>query len=606
MISKTIKNVISRSFIAIIVLVIVAIYYFSELRPFDYEGYEKNINLLQRYDAELNEAIVLTRFGLVEYYNPIDNAENGVQSVLKTFKEEIKKHPNTTIELKLNSLEDAIKNKEELIQKFKRINPILTNAINQFSTILAEIIESQASVQLVESCLQQDYRYQVVDLMNNLFRGILIYISLGSVEQHDSLVSLVDEIHNAPQKFDNLDLALSYASKILEIKPQMTELDTKLFEVPIVSRLNSLNNAYNTVFQNYMADSFAYRILLYILVFLLLVALRWTFAQLRGTVDTLHIEVERKIKAEKELAKINRQLEQRVADRTRELTVKNSDLNQALANLKEVQDQLIIKEKMASVGMLTTGIAHEIKNPLNFVNNFSDLSIELVDELGEELTANKDKIPEKSVGIIDDMLKDLKIMCGKIKEHGVRADNIVKNMLLHSQEASIEKNIVNVVELMKDNYQIALQSFRTEHKNFDVNVEWNIPDKVDNILIAPQSISRLFVYLFDNAFYAMREKQIKGEPGYNPTLQVSVAQDDKNLTIKIRDNGVGIPKKIIDRIFEPFFTTKPTGKGNTGLGLSICYDTVVKQHKGELRVYSEEGSYTELIVTLPLTSRKSE
>lgn len=606
MINKPVKNIIARSFIAIIVIVIVGIYYFSELRPFDYEGYEKNINLLQRYDAELNEAIVLTRFGLVAYYTPIDKALNGVQGVLETFKSEVKNHPNATIELKLKSLEEAIKAKEDLTQKFKRLNPILINAINQFSTILAEIIESQASVQLVESCLEQDYRYQVVDLMNNLFRGILIYINIGSAEQHDSLEDLVEEIHKAPQKFENLDLALSYASKILEIKPQMTELDTQLFEVPIVSRLNTLNNAYNTVFQNYLADSFAYRILLYILVFLLLVALRWTFAQLRGTVDTLHIEVQRKIKAEKELAKINRQLEQRVADRTKELTLKNNDLNEALADLKEAQDQLIIKEKMASVGMLTTGIAHEIKNPLNFVNNFSDLSIELVDELNEELTANKQSIPEKVSGLFEDMLKDLKTMCSKIKEHGVRADNIVKNMLLHSQEASADREMVNIADLMKDNYQIALQSFRGDNKSFEPNIEWKIAPNIEKILVAPQPMSRVFVYLFDNSFYALREKQGKGEAGFVPSIQVNVNQDDTYMTIKVRDNGVGIPKKIIDKVFEPFFTTKPTGKGNTGLGLSICYDTVVKQHKGELRVSSEEGSYTEFVIMLPLPPKKGE
>ncbi len=400
----------------------------------------------------------------------------------------------------------------------------------------------------------------------------------------------MQEMKANPKKYSSLDVdpdrlaqGLAYANKILEVQPEISKIDETFFEVPIVPTLSTLATAYKHAFDNYRKSSYAYRIILYVLVLVLLLIVRWAFRR---------------------LAEINRQLEQRVADRTRELTVKNADLNEALGDLKEAQDQLIMQEKMASVGMLTTGIAHEIKNPLNFVNNFSDLSIELVGELDEELSANQDKFDKKALDYIQDILGDLKTNCAKIKEHGTRADNIVKNMLMHSQESGVQKEMIDIKTLLEENYQIALESFRGTQGKFDVNLEKHIPENAVNVLAVPQAIGRVFIYLIDNALYALREKKQSATPDYQPTLTLSLEQLTETVVIKIRDNGTGIPKKSIDKVFEPFFTTKPTGKGNTGLGLSICYDTVVKQHKGELRVTSEEGTFTEFTVVLPINSRQ--
>jgi len=600
------KNFLIRLSIAAIVLIIAGIYYLSELRPFPYEGYEKDINQLQRFDAELNEAIVLTRFGLLTNYDPIVQALNGAQQMVSDFKTTIAKHPNRSIEEKINKLEATVKKKAELTQKFERINPVLINAIYSFSKILSQIIESESNTQLVESCLEQDYRTQQLDKINNLFRGTLIYVSQSTEGKPKELRALVDEIRKAPQKLPKLDLALVYADKILELQPQMSEIDEALFQVPIVSNLNDLNQAYKTEFEAFLDQGDAFRIILYVLVFILLVVLRWTFARLQNTVVELHIEVERKIKAEKELEETNRQLENRVAERTHELTVKNNDLNQALGDLKDAQDQLIMQEKMASVGMLTTGIAHEIKNPLNFVNNFSEISIELVSELNQELESNKSKLGEETVSYIEEILNDLKTNCSKIKEHGVRADNIVKNMLLHSQEAGVEKEMVDLKNLMNDNIQIALESFRSTHGKFDIKLDKEYAPNLEKVLAAPQAIGRVLIYIIDNSLYALHEKQLLSPPDYQPTLTVTMEQQAQSVVIKVKDNGVGIPKKFLDKVFEPFFTTKPTGKGNTGLGLSICYDTVVKQHKGELRVTSEEGMFTEFTIVLPVNMRTSQ
>jgi len=179
-------------------------------------------------------------------------------------------------------------------------------------------------------------------------------------------------------------------------------------------------------------------------------------------------------------------------------------------------------------------------------------------------------------------------------------------MLLHSQEAGTQKELVNLPLLLEDNIKIALQSFRSTYRKFDIKLEKNFAPQVKPILATPQAIGRVFIYLIDNALYALRAKQALGPPDYEPILNVQIQQAENSVTIKIRDNGVGIPAANLDKVFEPFFTTKPTGKGNTGLGLSICYDTIVKQHKGKLRVISEEGEFTEFTIVLPISVKAYE
>lgn len=601
-----------RLFVTLIIAIIVAVYYFSERVSFSYQGYDKNVNLLQRYNAELNEAVVKTRFGIIENYDSINAALSSLASVVAEFDSQLKRFPNDKLKNKLLSLENSIDLKSKIIYHFTRINPILINAINQFSRILAGLIGSETT---------SFNAIGVTEKINILLKKMLIYINLPKKETHDELLSLVNDIESNIQKVQasiangndekskenltNLTFSLMYAKKILELQPQASSIDEKLFEVPVIANLNELNNAFASVAETHLKRSSAYRIILYLMLFFLLLLVRWVFSRLQGTLSTLNIEIERKNRAEEELEEINRQLEQRVSDRTRELSLKNDDLNKVLANLKETQDQLIIQEKMASVGMLTTGIAHEIKNPLNFVNNFSDISIDLLEELKNEILSQKSKIDASSENIIEEILGTLKTNVAKIKEHGERADNIVKTMLLHSREASTQKEMVDIRTLMDDTIRIGLESFKGTHENFDLTLEKHYQEKFETTLVAPQAIGRVFLYVLDNAFYAMEEKLRKDGQGYQPQLTIDISQKDKLVTIKIRDNGPGIPKKILDKVFQPFFTTKPTGKGNTGLGLSICYDTIVKQHKGELKVSSEEGAFTEFIMTIPVLQEEA-
>jgi signal transduction histidine kinase len=287
-------------------------------------------------------------------------------------------------------------------------------------------------------------------------------------------------------------------------------------------------------------------------------------------------------------------LEQKVTTRT-------SELNQSLENLKSTQSQLIQSEKMASLGELTAGIAHEIQNPLNFVNNFSELNTELIDELEQEV--NKGNLDEVKL-----LTKDIKANEQKINHHGKRADAIVKGMLQHSRSSSGVKEPTDINALCDEYLRLSYHGLRAKDKSFNATMKTDFDESIGDIKIVPQDIGRVVLNLINNAFYAVNEKALSavatlptGQAGkvaakYEPTVSVSTKKLNGKVEIKVSDNGNGIPQKVLDKIFQPFFTTKPTGQG-TGLGLSLSYD-IVKVHGGELKVETKEGEGSVFIIML--------
>ena len=247
---------------------------------------------------------------------------------------------------------------------------------------------------------------------------------------------------------------------------------------------------------------------------------------------------------------------------------------------------------MASLGELTAGIAHEIKNPLNFVNNFSDISRELLDEIKTELQ-NKN---EKDVA---ELIENLKQNLDKINQHGKRADSIVKGMLLHSRGSSGEKALTDINDLLDQYVNLAYHGMRAQNKEFNITIEKDYDRTLEKINVVPQDISRVFLNIINNSCYAAYEKKKKSSNiNFSPTIKVSTKNLDNKVEIRIDDNGNGIPKNILNKIFQPFFTTKPTGEG-TGLGLSLSYDIVTKVHNGELKVETKEGEGSQFIILLP-------
>jgi len=275
------------------------------------------------------------------------------------------------------------------------------------------------------------------------------------------------------------------------------------------------------------------------------------------------------------------------------------DLQLTLQNLRDTQNQLIQSEKLASLGELTAGIAHEIQNPLNFVNNFSSLSTDLADELLEFLNDIRDKITEDQFADVDEVIGMLKSNVKKINEHGKRAESIVKGMLQHSRGRSGEFELTDINNMVTEYVNLAYHGMRARDKSFNTAIRTNLDPAVGKASIIPQDLSRVVLNIVNNSCYALDEKTKKGGvPGFSPEVVVSTRKIRDWIEIKVRDNGTGIPQHVIDKIFNPFFTTKPTGKG-TGLGLSMSYDIVTKMHKGKLEVNSKEGEYTEFIMTIP-------
>ena len=277
---------------------------------------------------------------------------------------------------------------------------------------------------------------------------------------------------------------------------------------------------------------------------------------------------------------------------------KGEELSEALQQLKKAQDQLVVQQKMASLGTLTAGIAHEIKNPLNFVTNFAEISTSLVTDVRDSLTSQKDRIDPKEFDFIADTLSDLDQNVAKIREHGKRADGIVKGMLMHSRGQRGQHQPANLNSMVAEYVKLAYHGIRAQDINFNVTIEESYDPAIGNVDMVAHDLSRAILNIANNACYAAYAKAKSAGPDFKPTLRVSTSNGNGQAEIRIRDNGDGIPENIRQKIFEPFFTTKPAGSG-TGLGLSMTYDIIVQEHKGQLRVDSQPGQYAEFIITIP-------
>ena len=287
------------------------------------------------------------------------------------------------------------------------------------------------------------------------------------------------------------------------------------------------------------------------------------------------------------------ELEVLVAERTEEITKQKEELVVALDHLKTTQTQLVQSEKMASLGELTAGIAHEIQNPLNFVNNFAEVNSELIAELREE----QDKgTPDKE--LIEEILHDLADNMQKMVHHGKRADSIVKGMLMHSRSGSGEKENIDINALADEYMRLAYHGLRAKDKLFNATLKKDFQPEVLMAVVAPQDFGRVLLNIFNNAFYAVMERKKQEGDTYNPIVQLSTRLKHGTVEIKIRDNGTGIPDSLRTKIFEPFFSTKPTGQG-TGLGLSLSYEIVAQGHSGTLEVESDKKSFTEFRIRIP-------
>lgn len=321
-----------------------------------------------------------------------------------------------------------------------------------------------------------------------------------------------------------------------------------------------------------------------------------TFFMYRRQVKALKTEQELRVQEQRE-NRINAarkaELEVLVSLRTTELTQQNQKLKQALEDLSAAQKQLIHAEKMASLGELTAGIAHEIQNPLNFVNNFSELNAELTEELLEALK-------EGDMQEVQSLAKDIRDNQQKVVTHGKRADGIVKSMLQHSRGSANVKEDISINAIADECIRLSFHGMRSKERSFNAKMVTNFDESAGQIPAIPGDISRVLLNICTNAFYAVMQKSKEGIPDYQPEVKMSTGRTISTVWVRIEDNGGGIPQENLKKIFQPFFTTKPSGDG-TGLGLSMSYEIITKGHGGEIKVDSVEGEGTTFTIELPST-----
>jgi len=493
----------------------------------------------------------------------------------------------STTYLKLNKLDSALSFAQKAIHYSdisgfqKNKGSMLYNIGNIYFKKRNYVLSKQYFAESVQVCQQQNNLSSLARTflsLGNLFsvvgdkdsslwyakKGLEIAQSTGSP---DILVNAYTSLSSIYKLRNNVDSALKYHEFAMAAKDSLNNLEKiKQFQnigFEELLKVRALENE-KTETQNKIRT---YGMLAGIVVFMLIAFLLYRNNRNRKKANEL-------LQKQKE-----------------EIGEQKKNVEQTLTELKSTQAQLIQSEKMASLGELTAGIAHEIQNPLNFVNNFSEVNKEMVAEATEEL--NKGNLTD-----VRNILIDIKDNEEKINHHGKRADAIVKGMLQHSKTSKGIKEPADIKKLADEYLRLAYHGFRAKEKEFNAEIETDFDETNDKINIVPQDIGRVLLNLFNNAFYAVNEKKKTAGENYKPTVSVQTKKINGSIAISVSDNGNGISQSIVDKIFQPFFTTKPTGQG-TGLGLSLAYD-IVKAHGGEIKVESKQGEGSQFTVALPL------
>ena len=313
--------------------------------------------------------------------------------------------------------------------------------------------------------------------------------------------------------------------------------------------------------------------------------------------------LKREADVERAKAETKRLQAEKVKAQARDLEIAFQELKEKNEEIISAHQKLIVQDKLATLGQLIAGIAHEIKNPLNFVNNFSEITVEQADELKETLEKYKEKFEEDDYADFLDLVEDIRLNAIDIHANGLRANSIIRNMMDHTRGTDDERRPTNINHLLKENVKLAYHGYRAIDPSFNVHIETNYDEQLPEISVIAPDLGRVLLNILNNACYAVHQKQKTELVSYTPTLQVATLAHKGSLQIHIRDNGPGIPKEIKEKIFKPFFTTKPAGEGNTGLGLSISREIIEEKHKGKLEVNSKEGEFTEFIITLPVKTK---
>ncbi|MFD2034446.1 sensor histidine kinase [Belliella marina] len=463
--------------------------------------------------------------------------------------------------------------------------------INFFSLLILYYLRSNINKFNPTSPLKKWINWGLVFVLCLWIFGSIFFVTIFEILTLAIIIGLVYLVYNTPE-FERTKSLVNAIAPIIVLA---------ILEYFVELIIPKFHKKWEAIFETALFFAFLWAIIMYFVS--------------RKQRKALEIERLKAIEKEREMEiveSIKASLEIEISDRTNELIRQKNELEKALEELKAAQAQLIHAEKMASLGELTAGIAHEIQNPLNFVNNFSEVSHELIDEIQEARSKRLENgIKTEDDELEEEILADIKTNLEKITHHGKRADSIVKGMLGHSRSNSGEKSATDINALADEYLRLSFHGIRAKDKTFSADFKTDFDPNMPLVTVASQDIGRVFLNIINNAFYACADysKNLKNLPdledeslkNYTPCVKVATKNTSSKVVVSIRDNGPGIPENIKDKIFQPFFTTKPTGMG-TGLGLSLSYD-IVKAHGGKIELESEEGKGTEFIITLPLDKK---
>jgi signal transduction histidine kinase len=493
-----------------------------------------------------------------------------------------------------NALAETIKDLKDASEKLKLSN----EKLEEYNRTLEQKVDERTA-ELSEKNRELDASFNNVKILNQIGKKITSSLNIGQVQDivYENVNSLMDAttflimIHNESQRKLECILSMEKGEKLPLFEVSLEEKNR--FAVWCVDHaapvfMNDVDNEYGK-YVSYRARPKAGETVSSLIYLPLMIEER--------IVGVISVQSFRKNAYTQYHLDMLNNLANYVA-----IAIENAlsyeKINKANNDLKAAQAQLVQAEKMASLGQLTAGIAHEIKNPLNFVNNFAELTIDLAGELTEELGKLSGKLLPEENDYLNEILADINSNAQKISEHGKRADSIVKGMLLHSRGKSGERQPADINAILAEYLNLGYHGMRAQDNTFNLKIETAYDNTIGMLNIVPQNISRVFLNVINNACYSTGQKKKRLKDAYFPILQVRTRNLGDKVEILIRDNGEGIPQEIIDKIFNPFFTTKPAGQG-TGLGLSLSYDIVVHEHKGEMKVDSVTGEYAEFTIVIP-------
>ncbi|CAM2065792.1 Histidine kinase domain-containing protein [Sulfidibacter corallicola] len=596
------------AFLSLALIPLLVLFYQKSVavRPSEHFAFIDSLNRLKAWEGGLSRDLMKTTYGLLSHVGPASQSNKVPEHLLarlETVPDFIDPKGITAIQSDLRTYRRILEKKVELLEKYKTRYAILRNSLRYFPVLsndLALELENRPKrdrrASLIKDLQNKVLLYHMASAQEVVHSQSILSVNKMRTEMEAQIKTLEALINQTPDDPTNPDflIIINHIKNILERKQ---EIDNVLHVYNIALQpqssqiYGSINATYNHYYELAQTRANYYRLWLFSCSVVLVGAIILAFIRLAVISGNLKTANDR-------LEDYSKNLERMVQSRTLELKDKNETLETTLEKLQTMRDQMVIQEKMASLGALTAGIAHEIQDPLNDLAGRAHLAKESARHLTTEMKARRKLATRKGQQELVRQTEDLSDMIEHILDHEKRLQKILRGMMMHSQNNQSEQGQTDLNTLIEEFLRLTYYGMKAKDPAFAVIVEKDLDPEVGSLQLQPQDMGQVLINLFNNAFYALQQQKTNLGDAFEPRLEVTTKNSPNRVITRIRDNGPGIPEEIRRKIFKPFFTTKPLGEG-TGLGLSISWEIITEEHQGELKVTSEEGRFTEFTIVLP-------